>query len=86
MSPDLGHELGLTPVIKLSTQAQSKPHLDSGSSIDQATENTPSLPSAPDTGPNSALESQQAWPLSPKGSKPGAGLVQPALFSHCTGA
>lgn len=76
MSPGLGHKLGLSPVTKISTQAQRQPHPGFGLGTDRATENTLSPPSAPDTGPSSALESRQAWPFSPEGSRPGVGLAQ----------
>lgn len=75
MSPGLGHKLGLSQVTKISTQAQREPHPHFGLGTDRATENTLSPPSASDTGPSSALESQ-AWPFSPEGSRPGVGLTQ----------
>lgn len=73
MSPDLGHKLDLSPVTKISTQAQTEPHPYSGLGYDRATENTLPFPSVPDTG--SPLKSCQSQGLEPKAGQtwPGVG-------------
>lgn len=73
MSPDLGHKLDLSPVTKISTQAQTAPHPGSGLGYDGATENTLPPLSMPDIG--SALKSCQSPALGPRGEQawPGVG-------------
>ena len=73
MSPDLGHKLDLSPVTKISTQAQTAPHPGSGLGYDGAT-HLPPL-SVPDIG--SALKSCQSPALEPRGEQawPGVGWL-----------